>query len=530
MAAREFDAGLVSDVDEHSLREVEVDGAKVLLTRDAGGIHAVSGVCPHAGARLAEGIRHGSRIICPWHKAAFCLRTGALLEPPAVDALDGFDARVEAGRIFVARREAAEPAETVAPDGRRFVIVGAGAAGAMAAQVLREEGFAGRVTMLDRENRVPYDRTLLSKYALSGEEGAEKTPLQSQKFYREKRIERVTAKVTGLDSERRIVSCADGSQYRYDALLLAMGGNAVRPDLQGAELTGVFVLRNRADADAIVARAERSERAVVLGAGFIGMEVAASLRERGLEVTVVTREAVPFEKPLGREIGGALQALHERKGVRFRLGAKVRRLQGEGSVRAVVLDDGEEIGADLVVAGLGIAPATGFLDRGMVNDDGGVNVDANLAAGEGVYAAGDVARFPYGGEGDRIRVEHWRVAQQQGRVAALNMLGKPARFTATPVFWTIQYMKRVDYIGHAKAWDEVIVHGDIRKPEFLAYYVKDGVVAAAAGMDRDKDTAALGALFDMRRDWTAAELGEAPAALLSSMDDKSEGVSSCRRI
>ena len=524
MAGREFEAGLVADLGLHSLLAVEVDGAAVLLTRDDDGIHAVSGTCPHAGAPLAEGVRHGGRIVCPWHKAAFCLRTGALLEPPAVDALDRFDVRVEAGKIMLSRRDEEKSHDDAANDKRCFVIVGAGAAGAMAAQVLREEGFAGRVVLLDRENRVPYDRTVLSKYALSGEKGAEKTPLQSQAFYKQQRIERITAEVTGLDVRDRFVSCADGSRYRYDALLLATGGSPAKPDLQG-EQGDVFVLRSRADAEAILARAERSERVVVLGAGFIGMEVAASLRERGLDVTVVAREAAPFEKQLGREVGDALKALHESKGVCFRLGRTVSRLEGEGSKRSVVLDDGSEIKADFVVAGYGVAPATQSLDGLMLEEDGSVRVDARMCAGENVYAAGDIARFPDRGNGTAIRVEHWRVAEQQGRVAALNMLGRNTRFTATPVFWTIQYMKRVDYIGHAQDWDDVVIHGDLETPEFLAYYIKDGVVAAAAGMGRDKDTAALGELFDLRRDWTAAALGDQPAALLASLDHNSKRAS-----
>ena len=522
MPIQEYDAGPLDGLDDLAMREIDVGGDKVLVTRDGARLFAVSGVCPHARAPLAEGVRHRGRVICPWHKAAFCLRTGALLEPPAVDPLDCFDVRVDAGRVMVSRRERTA-AEMPTSDERCFVIVGGGAAGAMAAQTLRQEGFGGRLIMLDRENRVPYDRTVLSKYTLSGATGAEKTPLQTQAFYKKQRIERVTAEVVGLDTLRHLVMCASGSSYRYDALLLATGGIATTPDLPGETLAGVFVLRSRGDAEAIVAQAERSERAVVLGTGFIGMEVAAALRERGLEVTVVGKESIPFENQLGVEIGGALKSFHEDKGVRFRLGRAVSALQGQGAVRSVILDDGEEIKADLVVAGLGVRPATGFLRDLAVNDDGSLSVNDRMQVADGVYAAGDIARFPYWGDGSAIRVEHWRVAQQHGRIAALNMLERETRYIATPVFWTIQYMKRVDYIGHAVDWDEVVIHGDLSKPEFLAYYVKDGRVAAAAGMGRDEHTAALGVLFDLRRDWTAAELGERPAALLASLAGNGEG-------
>ena len=341
--------------------------------------------------------------------------------------------------------------------------------------------------------------------------------MQSQEFYRQHGIERVTAEVVRLDPASRRIECADGSHWQYDAALVATGGVPSKPDLPGADLPGVFLLRSRADADAVLAQAERSARAVILGASFIGMEVAASLRERGLEVTVVGREEVPLAKQLGPEIGGALQRMHERQGVRFQLGQAIRALQGDGRLQSVLLESGERLEADLVVIGFGVRPATGFVTGLPLGDDGSIGVDARLQAAYGLYAAGDITRFPDRGDGPAIRVEHWRVAEQHGRVAALNMLGQATDYTATPVFWTIQYLKRVDYVGHAGSWDEVILHGDLEAPEFLAYFVKDGTVAAAAGMGRDQDTAALVALFDQRRGWTAGELGERPSRLLASI-------------
>ena len=510
-----FEAALLDDLDPGGMRQVEWDGEKILLLRDGDGVHAVAATCPHAGGPLAQGVHNGSRIVCPWHKAAFCVRTGAVLDPPALDALPRYDVRLDAGRILLAKPVQAPAGLVPEADERCFVIAGAGAAGAVAAQTLREAGFAGRVVMLDPANRVPYDRTVLSKYALSGRKGGEKSPLQSQAFYREHRIERRTAEVACVDADARRLTCADGSVVEYDAALLATGGTPVRPALPGAGLDHVYTLRSRADADAILAQAERSGRAVILGASFIGMEVAASLRERGLDVTVVGREAVPFEKQLGPEVGAAFIGLHERHGVAFRLGSEVAALEGDGQVAGVTLKSGETLPADLVVIGFGVKPATSYADGLIRTDDGGIVVDAFLRAGEGLYAAGDIASFPHRGDGGRIRVEHWRVAEQQGRVAALNMLGQPTPYDAVPFFWTIQYMKRLDYVGHAEAWDRVVLHGDLGKPEFLAYYVKDGVVAAAAGLGRDRDTAALVELFTLRRSWTPDELGDSPAALLA---------------
>jgi NADPH-dependent 2,4-dienoyl-CoA reductase/sulfur reductase-like enzyme/nitrite reductase/ring-hydroxylating ferredoxin subunit len=510
----EHDIASLTDLVDGDMRSVEVDGEEILLVRDGQTIHAVGARCPHAGGPLEQGVRNGDRVVCPWHKATFCLRTGALLEPPAVDSLPRYDVRIEGQRILVTLPPGEPPEPSRPVDARTFVIAGAGAAGALAAQTLREAGFNGRIVMLDRHNRVPYDRTVLSKYFLSGEPNAEKSPLQSQLFYQRHRIERRTAEVTLLDAATKRIDCADGSSLEYDAALLATGAAPSLPKLPGAHLRDVFLLRSRADADAILAAAERSGRAVVLGASFIGMEVAASLRERGLEVTVVGKEAAPFEKQLGAAIGNAFVGLHRKNGVSFRLGQEIDALEGDGAVRTVVLANGERLPADLVVIGFGVRPVTDYLRGVKLNEDGSVSVDATLKVSDGLYAAGDIARFPLMGDGAPIRVEHWRVAEQHGRVAALNMAEQGVRYDVVPVFWTIQYMKRLDYVGHATEWDDIVVHGDLGKPEFLAYYVKDEKVIAAAGLDRDQETAALIELFNERRDWTPEELGATPSVHL----------------
>jgi NADPH-dependent 2,4-dienoyl-CoA reductase/sulfur reductase-like enzyme/nitrite reductase/ring-hydroxylating ferredoxin subunit len=507
----------LQELPEGKPHPIDIEGTAILLYRQGTSVSAIGATCPHAGAPLAEGIRDGHRLICPWHKAEFCLRTGRYLAPPAIDDLPRYETRLDDGRVMVTLPAVSTETSPAQSDSRTFLIVGAGAAGAVAAQTLREEGFGGRIIILDQANRVPYDRTLLSKYHLSGQQGSEKNPLQTQSFYREHGIERRTGKVETLDVARREVRCADGDVIAYDAALVATGGTPVAPDMPGAHLRNVFLLRSIADADAILAQAERSERAVVIGLGFIGMEVAASLRERGLAVTVVGREAAPFQRQLGEEVGQAFVTLHRQHGVEFRLGIGVQALAGEQEVKSVVLESGECLDADLVVLGLGIKPSTDFLKGVALNEDGSATVDRNLRAADGLYAAGDVARYAY--RGQDLRVEHWRVAQQHGRVAALNMLGKSVPYDAVPFFWTIQYFKQLDYIGHAAKWDRIVLQGDMETPEFLAYYVKDGRVAAAAGLDRGDDTAALLALFGRRQDWTAEELGASPANLLARLQD-----------
>ncbi len=377
-------------------------------------------------------------ITCPWHKAAFRVATGERTEPPALDDLPRFPVREDNGQIVVTpipepeRVDPAPPAEGA--DSRVMVLIGAGAAGESAAQTLREQGFAGRVVMIGREDRLPYDRTIQSKYVLSGQQGGEKSPLQDAAFYTRHRIERLARKVARVDPAARTLTFADGTTLAYDAALLATGGIPRTLDLPGADLPGVFLLRTAADAEAIVAAAEHARRAVVIGAAFIGMEAAASLRERGLEVTVVAQQAAPFERQLGPQIGNAFRRLHERKGVAFRLGQEARAIEGEGRVQRVVLNDGTILPADLIIAGLGIAPATDILHGIPRRRDGGIAVDATLRAAPNLYAAGDIAAFPHRGDGEAIRVEHWRVAQQHGRIAALNMLGGGVRYEAVPYF------------------------------------------------------------------------------------------------
>lgn len=496
----DHDAGAAADLAEGTMREVEAGGRKLLLARVGGRCHAVGATCPHAGAPLHEGVLHDGVVTCPWHKAAFQVATGRRVEPPAVDDLPSFPVRVVDGRIVVS-----------VADTRCIAIVGAGAAGAMAAQVLREEGFGGRVVLIGREDRLPYDRTILSKYALSGQKGGEKTPLQDQAFYDRHRIERRTGHVAALDPAARTLTFADGKQLGFDTALLATGGRPRPLNVPGHDLAGVHLLRSAEDAEAILRTATRARRAVIVGAGYIGLEAAGSLRERGLDVAVVAPQAAPLEKQLGPEIGNVFRRVHERNGVVFHLGQEVAALEGGSQVQGVRLEDGTVLPADMVVAGLGIELETDLVRGPPRRKDGGFDTDSRLRVADGLYAAGDVAAFPLHGRGERVRVEHWRVAQQHGRVAAMNMLGRDTVFDAVPYFWTIHYMQRLDYVGHAETWDEVVIDGDLHKPEFLAFYLRGAVVQAVAGSRRDLQMAAVIGLMTARKDWPVAELRRALA-------------------
>lgn len=498
------DAG-AADLAEGAMRAVEVGGEKVLLARSGGRCHAVGARCTHAGGPLAEGVLHEGVVLCPWHKAAFRLEDGRRVEPPAVDDLPRYDVREVDGR-YVVTPAAQEAAVEAGADPRCFAILGAGAAGSAAAQALREAGFGGRVVVVSGEDRLPYDRTVLSKYALSGKQGGEKTPLHDAAFYTEHRIERRLGRVARFEAGARRITFDDGSVLEADAALLAPGGVPRPLDVPGAGLAGVFTLRSPEDAEAIVRAAGAARHVVVAGAGFIGMEAAAALCERGLEVTVVAPQGTPFEDKLGAEVGSAFQRVHEKKGVRFRLGDQVAGIEGEGRVQFVRLRSGATLPADIVIVGLGVSPNTGMAEGVERRKDGGIEVDAALRAAPGVYAAGDVAAFPLRGDGERIRVEHWRVAEQHGRVAALGMLGHEARYDAVPYFWTIHFMKRLDYVGHAESWDAVEIDGTLDEPDFMAFFVKSGQVAAVAGWGRDQPMARVIGLMTARRDWTVEGL------------------------
>ena len=509
MAEAGEDVGAASELREGQMRAVEVAGQQILLSRVGGACHAVGAICPHAGANLAEGVLRAGVVVCPWHKAAFDVTTGRRTEPPAVDDLPRFAVDEVAGRLLVTRPPPGARSTTAAvAEPRTMAIVGAGAAGAAAAQTLREAGFGGRVVLIGREDRLPYDRTVLSKYTLSGEPGAEKSPLQDDAFYRRHGIERLARTVAAVDPARRTIGFDDGEMLAYDAALVATGGTPRPLVVPGGGRPGVFLLRDVADAEAIVAAADPAEHIVVAGAGFIAMEAAASLRERGRAVTVVAPQEVPFQRQLGAEIGHALRRVHERRGVRFRLGDQIAAVEGTERVDAVRLRSGATLPADMVVAGLGIAPATGMLGA-LAGEGGAVSVDSRLRLADALYAAGDIAAFPLRGDGERVRVEHWRVAQQHGRVAAWNMLGRDVAYDAVPVFWTTHFLQRLDYVGHAETWDELTIDGDLAVPEFLAFFVQAGRVAAVAGWQRDRQMAAAVHLLTERRDWPVAELRRA---------------------
>jgi len=471
---------------------VDVGSEKLLLVRDGPSVRAFSALCPHAQGPLEEGAICNGRIVCPWHKATFQVSDGALLEPPALEGLARYPVRVEGDDIFVTPIAIKEPESKPPRDPRTFLIVGAGAAGATGAAALREFGFGGRIVLVGREPELPFDRTSLSKFVVAGQMSPGDTPLMlPTEFYRDKDIERIEADVTRLDAATHQASLADGRPLRFDSALIATGAIPKSLDIPGAGLAGVHALRSREDASAILADIRPGVGAVILGSSFIGLEVASSLRQQNVEVSVVSPDAVPFVKQFGKRIGRSFLSMHEAHGVTFYADVRAAKLEGEKHVEAVILEDGRRLPAGLVVVGVGVRPATDFLQNAKCNGDGSIPVDLAMRVAPGIYAAGDIAAFPAPAEGPPKRIEHWRVAQQQARVAAANMLGQNATYQGVPFFWTYHYGKNFEYLGHATSWDEEIIRGEPEKQNFVALLLNRKMVTAVVACGHERATALL---------------------------------------
>ncbi|MCQ9155028.1 FAD-dependent oxidoreductase [Acidomonas methanolica] len=464
------DVAAVADLKEDAMTPVTVGGAPLVLVRDGEVVHALGGKCPHKGAPMEQGTycrdRSGTPVVvCPWHKAVFST-TGALMEPPALDPLPRHDVRIEAGRVLVAEHPAAPPVAPEVKADESVLVLGAGAAGVAGAAALREFGFAGRITLVSDEPDAPYDRTALSKMVLGAKPEELKIPaLRPAEWYEANRVERMTARIRSVDHMARRVTFESGETLSADHLLLALGSVARRPDFPGGDLEAVRVLRSAADARAIVDLAGPDKSVVIIGSGFIAMETAAALRKRGTGVTVVARDEAPMRALLGREIGMRLRSLHEQNGVAYLAPAQVVSVEGADTL-SVRLDDGFVLRADFVIAGLGAAPATACLDPALRAEDGGVDVDEAMRVLPGVFAVGDIARVAH--KGGRVRIEHWRAAQSQARIAARAILGQEASSLPMPWFWTQQFGQKLEYLGWPPAWEA-------REPEI---YDIDGAVSS----------------------------------------------------
>ena len=475
-----------SSIADNSSLAGRIGDDDVLLVRSGSRFFAVGARCTHYKGALADGIVVGSAIRCPLHHACFSLETGEALRAPALDPISCWRVEQRDGKVFV-REKLAQPGSTTSAlkqNPSSVVIVGGGAAGLAAADMLRREGYRNPVTLISADEDPPVDRPNLSKDYLAGEAQDDWIPLWPPELYGERQIELLLrARVSAIDSAGRVVTLEDGSRREFGALLLATGADPVHLPIPGSEPDQILYLRSFADSRRIVERVRGARRVVVVGASFIGLEVSAALRARGVGVDVVAPDHVPLERVMGTEIGGLVQGLHEAQGVVFHLGETVASIDG----RKVISSGGQSIEADFVVMGVGVRPSTTLAEQAGLAVDRGVVVNEFLeTSAPGIFAAGDIARWPDPHTGERIRVEHWVVAERQGQVAARNMLGRRERFDAVPFFWSQHYDVTIRYVGHAERWDTTRVDGSLEARDATVSFLRDGNRLAVATISRDR--------------------------------------------
>jgi apoptosis-inducing factor 3 len=463
----------------------------VLVARRGSEVFAVDAKCTHYGGPLGEGLMVGETVRCPWHHACFSLRTGEAIAAPALMPVHCWRVERTDGRYIVRERtkkaqEGKVGSRAGSGKSERIVIVGGGAAGFAAAEMLRREGFGGALTILSADDSAPYDRPNLSKDYLAGTAPEDWIPLRPTEFYAVNGIDlRLGTEAVAIDPVTRSVKLAGGDPIAYTQLLLATGAEPVRLKCQGADLPHVLTLRSFADCRAIISRAKPGSRAVIVGASFIGLEAAAALRQRQVEVHVVAPEARPMERVLGPAMGDFIRSLHESQGVVFHLGHTV----GAVDSRQVKLDDGALIEADLVLIGIGVRPRLALAERAGLAIDHGVLVNEYLeTSSPGIFAAGDIARWPDPRSGERLRVEHWVVAERQGQAVARNMLGRHEPFASVPFFWTQQYDVSIDYVGHATAWDKIDQQGDPAARDVELWFRRNGRTLAVSTIFRGRES------------------------------------------
>jgi NADPH-dependent 2,4-dienoyl-CoA reductase/sulfur reductase-like enzyme/nitrite reductase/ring-hydroxylating ferredoxin subunit len=474
----------VEEIVDGGVKTGQVDGLPVVIVATDDEFHVVGGRCSHYGGPLGEGICVEGTIRCPWHHAAFDVKTGEAVAAPALDPLAVYLIEKRDGRIFVTdRSEAPAPSRTPPAPPESVVIVGSGAAGAVAAEQLRAQGYEGSISLIGEEP--PIDRPNVSKDFLAGTAPEEWMPLRSPGFYSDAGIDLITGRrVNAIDTGTQTVRMADEGHLSYGALLLATGAEPRKLKVPGADIPHVHYLRTLEDSKTIIATLDSVRRAVIIGAGFIGLEVAASLRHRGIDVAVIAPEEVPLANAVGETLGSYVAELHREHGVEFHLGRNVV----EVTENEVLLDDKTQVPADLVVVGIGVIPRTELAAAAGLTVDNGIVVDDRLRTSDPhIWAAGDVARYP-GPAGELVRIEHWVLAERQGQTVARNILGHDLAFTRPPFFWSQHYDIPINVSGHVAGWDEEVVKGDPHQRDVLVGYLRAGKITAVASIYRDRDS------------------------------------------
>lgn len=495
LAGPDFAAGVpLDDLPQGTPVIGHAHGEPVVLVRRGDEVHAVGARCSHYHGPLEEGIVVGETLRCPWHHARFDLRTGEALCAPALSPIGCYEVERRNGLVVVGAKKPRPAVKPAASSPAHVVIIGAGAAGAAAAERLRRLGCTGTITLVGDEAPGPVDRPNLSKDYLAGTAPEDWLPLRSRKFYEKISVDlRIGDPAAAIDTPRKLVTLQSGAALPYDALLLATGAEPIRLNLGSAPAPRVFTLRTLADAHEIIAAAAGARRAVVIGSSFIGLETAASLRGRQLEVDVVSRDRVPLERVLGEELGRFVQQIHESNGVRFHFGTSPRAVSAQG----VELENGRTLPADLVVLGVGVRPRTDLAEKAGLRVENGIVVDSFLrTSAPGIWAAGDAARYPEPRLGTPVRIEHWVVAERQGQAVASDMMGLGAPFDVVPFFWSQHYDVTLAYIGHADSWDSVEVIGSLDRRDATVVYRRGGRVLAVVTIGRDRQSLEIEAALE----------------------------------
>jgi len=481
---------------------VNVGGRQLAVYRDEGGhTYELSPRCTHMGCTV-DWNDTAKTWDCPCHGSRFAF-DGSVVRGPAADPLERVGGTAAAREEEDATSEAVAEEETSAPstavssgggiergaNKKRYAIAGASLAGATAAATLREEGFDGEVILIGAEPAFPYERPPLSKSFLRGESTMQEAMVRPEAFYADNRIEtRLGTTVVGVNPAGKTLTVAGGDPVSFDKLLIATGARNRRFPIPGIDLEGVLDLRTLGDAAGIRAEMLPGRRVVMAGMGFIGSEVAASLRQRGLEVHVVASGKAPLDRVLGEDVGRVIEGIHRDHGVEMTFDDQVAGFEGNGRVRSVKTASGLSLPCDFVVLGLGVEPVTNFLDGSGIDVDDGVVVDEHCRASvAGVFAAGDVADHYHPIFKRRIRTEHWNNAKAQGRVAALNMMGRDTPYDEIHWFWSDQYEHTIQYAGHHREWDDLVIRGNLESRSFAAFYMLGGRVQAAVSVDRPAD-------------------------------------------
>ncbi|XP_074778747.1 apoptosis-inducing factor 3-like [Athene noctua] len=483
------------DIGDGELCEVMVAGYPVLLVRNRKEFSALGSRCPHYGAPLSKGVLKGERLRCPWHGACFNIKTGDIEEYPALDCLPCFKVTVKDGKVFVtAKKKDLESSLRVKDASKRcllnqdtMLLLGGGVAALACAETLRQEGFTGRIIMATKEKHVPYDKSKLSKEM---DLKAEDIYLRKPEFLDARGIEVWTEKeAVSVDFQKQKVHFMDGSSQKYNQLLIATGSHSSLLEVPGADLQNVCILQTPEYSSKILELAT-GKNLVIVGASFVGMEVAAFLSDKAGAISVVEKKEFPFQNVLGPQVGGVAMKMLQNKGVKFYMKTELCELKGkDGKVTEAVLDSGETLPADVVVVGIGVFPNSAFLKGTSIarDDSGAILVNLCMQTNiPNVFAAGDVVSFPVALlNGDRSSIHHQQVAEAHGHIAALNMLKKEKELHTVPFFWTTMFGKSIRYTGCGKGYTDTVVKGSLEEQKFLVFYIRDGFVTAAASLNCD---------------------------------------------